>query len=130
MYLNGLSLRQIANEVGLSHVTIRKILTHELEKYDKSLFLKVSDTLKNSGSKSIKNPEVLKRVLRAYYSLINDNKTYLQIANDEHVSKFVIQRDLTDRLVKLNKIAPEIITYQMLKKANEVLNLHSLNNLK
>ena len=124
-----MSLREIASKEGISHVTVRKKLIEDLKYYNNALFLEVEDAIKNNIPKSVKDPEVLKRVLRAYYALVNDNKTYEQIAEDEKVSKFVIHRDLTVRLAKINQIAPETVTLQMVQKASDILNAHSRDNL-
>ena len=129
MYLDGMSLREIASEVGISHVTVRKKITEDLRELNNPLFLEVSDAIKGNIPKTIRDPEVLRRVLRAYYSLVKENKTYSQIADDEHVSEFVIHRDLTSRLAKISQIAPEIVTPQMIKNALVILSAHSISNL-
>ena len=129
MYLNGLSLRQISSEVGLSHVSVYHHLTRDLQKYNVILFDKVAAKLEENQPKSIKDPAICQRVLRAYRALVLENKTIDEIASEFKEPFFVIYRDLTTRLNALHKVAPETVTKEMIETSENILSQHSMANL-
>ena len=130
MYLQGLSLREIANRVNLSHITVRRYLKEKLAMYNRGLAARVNEKMDSNIPKSIRDELVSKRVLESYFMLVNEGKTINEIAIAKGVSLMVTTRDLTKRLVMLHEIAPEVVTKEMLEKAAEVLSTHSLENLK
>ena len=130
MYLNGLSLREIASRVNMSHITVRRYLKEKLPMFDRILASEVKEVMENNIPKSIHDELVNKRVLESYFMLVNEGKTINEIAKEKGVSLMVTTRDLTKRLVMLHGIAPEVVTDEMLNKAAKVLNNHSLENLK
>ena len=129
MYLNGMSLRNIAAEVGLSHITVRKLLLEDLYYYNVGLYEDVYNMMQSNKPKTINDKEVVDRIVRSYYHLIKDNMTIEEIASEEKVGSFVIYRDLTTRLFRLNKIMPDIVTNEMVKNVGEILKKHSMDNL-
>ena len=130
MYLSGLSLREIASRVNLSHITVRRYLKEKLPLYVPSLAAKVENKMDSNIPKSIQDETITKRVLESYFMLVNEGKTLSEIASEKGVGLMVTTRDLTKRLIMLHDVAPEVVTKQMLEKAAEVLKKHSYENLK
>ncbi len=129
MYLNGMSFREIAREVGQSHVTIRDNITNKLKNMDPSLHSKVQAKVVENSEKTIKDSEVRNRVLASYKLLVEENKTVAQIADALDVSENVTYRDLTSRLDMLHDAYPELVTSSMLRQTRIVLQKHSLSNI-
>ena len=129
MYLDGNSFREIAQQVKLSHVSVRRYLLEKLRHYNPSLANEVLEEINSNTPKSIHDGKVIKRVLTSLSKLVNENKTVEQIAGEMGVSTFTTYRDLTTRLKMLHEVAPENVSEEMLAAAAAVLNSHSLANL-
>ncbi len=129
MYLRGMSFREIAKEVGQSHVTVRDNLTNKLKNMDPSLHSKVQAKVAENSEKTIKDSEVRNRVLASYKLLVEENKTIAQIADALDVTENVTYRDLTSRLEMLHEAYPELVTSSMLRQTKIVLQKHSLSNI-
>ena len=54
MYLSGMSYRQIAKEVGQSHVTVRTNITERLRKIDLEKYYKVLEKVEENTEKLLK----------------------------------------------------------------------------
>ena len=87
------------------------------------------EMIKENTPKSIEDKKVVARILRGVHSLLNDDKTIIEIANDENTNEFVIYRDLTRRLKWLHEKNPELVSDEMILMVNDTLKKHSLNNL-
>lgn len=74
------------------------------------------EKLEYNKEKSIEDEEVRTRILDAYELLVLKNKTVSEIAADLGTTDNIIYRDLSERLQELNKVAPDIITNDMVKK--------------
>lgn len=129
MYLDGLSLREIAFVNQTSHVTVHNNITNRLKYIDKNLYNEVMTMIKENTPKSIEDKQVVARILRGIHSLLNDDKTIIEIANDENTNEFVIYRDLTRRLKWLHEKNPELISKDIILKVNDTLKKHSMDNL-
>lgn len=128
LYLQGKSLREIATIIGKSHITVRNNLTKKLKEADPRIYLEVMEKLTDNQEKTIEDKIVRKRVLEAYYLLVEKNKTIKEIANILSTTENTIYRDLTSRLNQMNVLNSELVTSQMLEKASNVLKKHSLYN--
>jgi len=129
MYLEGKSLREIAGEINVSHITVRKYLLEDLFDYNPILYEKVYNKMQDNKPKTIGDKAVVDRIVRSYYMLVNNNMTLEEIAKVENVGLFVIYRDLTTRLFRLNKLMPDIVTSEMVSNVSEILRKHSMDNL-
>ena len=128
MYISGKSLREIAEIIGKSHITVRNNLTKKLRYADAIKYEIVMEKLEYNKEKSIEDEEVRTRILDAYELLVLKNKTVSEIAADLGTTDNIIYRDLSERLQELNKVAPDIITNDMVKKVAETLRNHSIRN--
>lgn len=128
MYISGKSLREIAEIIGKSHITVRNNLTKKLRYADAIKYEIVMEKLEYNKEKSIEDEEVRTRILDAYELLVLKNKTISEIATDLGTTDNIIYRDLSERLQELNKVAPDIITNDMVKKVDETLRNHSIRN--
>lgn len=128
MYISGKSLREIAEIIGKSHITVRNNLTKKLRYADAIKYKIVMEKLEYNKEKSIEDEEVRTRILDAYELLVLKNKTVSEIAADLGTTDNIIYRDLSERLQELNKVAPDIITNDMVKKVAETLRNHSIRN--
>lgn len=128
MYIYGKSLREIAEIIGKSHITVRNNLTKKLRYADAIKYKIVMEKLEYNKEKSIEDEEVRTRILDAYELLVLKNKTVSEIAADLGTTDNIIYRDLSERLQELNKVAPDIITNDMVKKVAETLRNHSIRN--
>lgn len=79
MYIYGKSLREIAEIIGKSHITVRNNLTKKLRYADAIKYKIVMEKLEYNKEKSIEDEEVRTRILDAYELLVLKNKT--EIAN-------------------------------------------------
>ena len=86
------------------------------------------EKINGNKEKSVEDENVRKRVLEAYQLLVTKNYTISEIATKLSTTESIICRDLTYRLKQLNKIAPEIVTDEMVRKSLETLKNHSLVN--
>lgn len=129
MYLNGMSFREIAEEVGQSHVTVRDNITNKIKGVAPDVYELVQKQIENNSEKTVKAEDVKNRILAAYKLLVDENKTISEIALILGTTENVIYRDLTNRLCNLHELDPGTVTEIMLDKAKIVLQKHSLNNL-
>ena len=125
MYLSGMSYRQIAKEVGQSHVTVRTNIIERLRKINLEKYYKVLEKVEENKEKTVNDSEVRKRILTSYKLLTEENKTIIEIANILGTTEFTIYRDLTKRLKELNEIAPDIVQSEMVKRVERILKEHS-----
>ena len=121
MYLSGMSYRQIAKEVGQSHVTVRTNIIERLRKIDLEKYYKVLEKVEENTEKTVNDSEVRKQILTSYKLLTEENKTIIEIANILGTTEFTIYRDLTKRLKELNEIAPDIVQSEMVKRVERIL---------
>lgn len=128
LYLEGKSLREIAEISGISHISVGYNLTKKLKEIDLAKYELVMEKINGNKEKSIEDENVRKRVLEAYQLLVTKNYTTSEIAAKLSTTESIICRDLTYRLKQLNKIAPEIVTDEMVRKSLETLKNHSLVN--
>ncbi len=129
MYLDGMSFREIAKEVGQSHVTVRDNITNKIRDVAPDVYRKVQEKIEANSEKTIKDSEVRNRVLASYKLLVEENKTISEIATLLETTENVIYRDLTSRLGMLHEEYPELVTSTMLEKTKIVLQKHSLDCL-
>lgn len=128
LYLEGKSLREIAEISGISHISVGYNLTKKLKEIDLAKYELVMEKINGNKEKSVEDENVRKRVLEAYQLLVTKNYTITEIAAKLSTTESIICRDLTYRLRQLNKIAPEIVTDEMVRKSLETLKNHSLVN--
>lgn len=128
LYLEGKSLREIAEISGISHISVGYNLTKKLKEIDPAKYELVMKKINGNKEKSVEDENVRKRVLEAYQLLVTKNYTISEIATKLSTTESIICRDLTYRLKQLNKIAPEIVTDEMVRKSLETLKNHSLVN--
>lgn len=128
LYLEGKSLREIAEISGISHISVGYNLTKKLKEIDLAKYELVMKKINGNKEKSVEDENVRKRVLEAYQLLVTKNYTISEIATKLSTTESIICRDLTYRLKQLNKIAPEIVTDEMVRKSLETLKNHSLVN--
>lgn len=129
LYLSGMSYREIAEEYKVSHITIRNNLVNRLRNINPSLYDKVMDQVEKNTEKNVRDADVQKRVLESYRLLVDENMTIKKISSILEVNEYVTYRDVTKRLKSLYQLAPEVVTKEMLDKAQEVLTRHSDANL-
>lgn len=130
LYLNGYSLRQIARQEGVSHVTIHNNLVKKLIRVGElDLYVKVIAKLNDNTPDSISKKEVAERVLKAYHLSVDEDKTIEEIAEQLGASVFTIYRDLTVRLEKLHQKNAELVTKEMLDLSENTLSRRSLDCL-
>lgn len=127
LYLSGKSLREIAEIIGKSHITVRNNLTNKLKYADASKYEKVMEKILDNKEKTIEDETVRLRVLEAYRLLVEEGKTISEIATILDSTENTIYRDLTKRLKELSEIAPRVVTKDMVKYVNETLKVHSLS---
>lgn len=127
LYLSGKSLREIAEIIGKSHITVRNNLTNKLKYADASKYEKVMEKILDNKEKTIEDETVRLRVLEAYRLLVEEGKTISEIATILDSTENTIYRDLTKRLKELSEIAPRVVTKDMVKFVNETLKVHSLS---
>ena len=125
MYLSGMSYRQIAKEVGQSHVTVRTNITERLRKIDLEKYYKVLEKVEENTEKTIEDEGVRRRIIEEYKLLVLNNKSVPEIAAIMSITENTVYRDITNRLRDLNKTAPEIITDDMVRRSLETLRKHS-----
>lgn len=131
LYLDGISLREIAKRYKVSHVTVHYNLSYRLGKIDKTLYEKVGEKLESNRSSklSIKESDVVERILNAYRLLVFEDKSVEEISKILKTPYLVIYRDLTIRLRNINAIAPEIVTESMCTLVEEIFRKHVTDNL-
>lgn len=129
MYLGGgKSLREIAELTNQSHVTVKRNFDVRLKDYDLNLYLMVQEKLVENRAETVEDEKISERVLAAYKLLVNENKTIIEIAEELGATEFIIYRDLTKRLSMMVKIAPQLVTVEMVENVKNVLRQHSLDN--
>lgn len=129
MYLGGgKSLREIAKLTNQSHVTVKRNFDVRLKDINLTLYLKVQEKLADNREDTVEDEKISARVLTAYNLLVNENKTIIEIAEELGSTEFTIYRDLTKRLVLMVKIAPQLVTIEMVDNVKNVLRQHSLDN--
>lgn len=128
-YLEGLTMRQIAQKLNLSVWQIQKILKQELKNIDELKYQKVIHKINGKKKLLNKNEAIQKRVLKAYQLLIYHHKKVSEIASLLNVSYDIVYYDLKKRLPQLSTIVPDIITSEMIAKVNNQLKNNYLNNL-
>ena len=74
LYLSGKSLREIAEIIGKSHITVRNNLTNKLKYADAIKYEKVMEKILDNKEKTIENETVRLRVLEAYRLLVEEGK--------------------------------------------------------
>ena len=109
MYLDGMSFREIAKEVGQSHVTVRDNITNKIKDVAPDVYWKVQEKIEANSEKTIKDSDVRNRVLASYKLLVEENKTITEIATFLETTENVIYRDLTSRLGMLHEEYPELV---------------------
>ncbi|MDE6284534.1 MAG: hypothetical protein K2M17_02215 [Bacilli bacterium] len=129
MYLEGQSLRQIAAQEGVSHVTIHYNLVVKLKDCDLPLYIQVIAKLNDNTPDSIEKAEVAERVIKAYHLSVVEGLPIEEIAARLDSSPFTIYRDLTVRLPKLHNKSPEKVTKEMLEISERTLSQRSLDCL-
>lgn len=129
MYLGGgKSLREIAKLTNQSHVTVKRNFDVRLKDINLTLYLKVQEKLADNREDTVEDEKISARVLTAYNLFVNENKTIIEIAEELGSTEFTIYRDLTKRLVLMVKIAPQLVTIEMVDNVKNVLRQHSLDN--
>ncbi len=128
LYLSGLSLREISKSSKQSHVTVRNNLTKRLKEVNIQKYYEVLDKIDSNKVKSINDIVVIERVLKAYELLVNYDYNVKEIAEVLNSTEFTIYRDLTNRLVLLNNLYPDVISREMLERVALVLARHSMEN--
>ncbi len=128
LYLSGLSLREISKSSKQSHVTVRNNLTKRLKEVNIQKYYEVLDKIDSNKVKSINDIVVVERVLKAYELLVNYDYNVKEIAEVLNSTEFTIYRDLTNRLVLLNNLYPDVISREMLERVALVLARHSMEN--
>ncbi len=128
LYLSGLSLRDISKSSKQSHVTVRNNLTKRLKEVNIQKYYEVLDKIDSNKVKSINDIVVVERVLKAYELLVNYDYNVKEIAEVLNSTEFTIYRDLTNRLVLLNNLYPDVISREMLERVALVLARHSMEN--
>lgn len=128
LYLSGLSLREISKSSKQSHVTVRNNLTKRLKEVNTQKYYEVLDKIDSNKVKSINDIVVVERVLKAYELLVNYDYNVKEIAEVLNSTEFTIYRDLTNRLVLLNNLYPDVISREMLERVALVLARHSMEN--
>lgn len=129
MYLKGMSFRDIASLVGLSHVTVRDNITNKIKDINPSLYEEVLKKIDENSEKTINDPNIRNRVLASYKLLVENNKTVKEIATLLKESEYTIYRDLTIRLDKLKVEYPNLVSQDMVNNAKSILKKHSKDNL-
>ena len=131
LYLDGISLRKIAEKLNFSHVTIHYNLTKTLKDLDYELWSNVNEKLyAKKIANSIDDENVIKRILIAYKLLIANNLTVKEIALSLNESEFTIYRDLTKRLSLLVQKYPDKFSIYMVNDVQRRLTEHSFDNLR
>ncbi len=131
LYLDGLSLREIATKLGFSHVTIKANLDKNLKDLNYELWCEVKEKKEEKlNSDTIDDVNVQKRILLASKLLLDYDKTVLEIAQELNSTEFTIYRDLTKRIVLLSNKYPNLISIDTVHLVKNKLNEHKLNNLK
>lgn len=74
LYLSGKSLREIAEIIGKSHITVRNNLTNKLKYADASKYEKVMEKILDNKEKTIEDETVRLRVLEAYRLLVEGER--------------------------------------------------------
>ena len=118
---NNSSTRKAAVEFGISNATVYDWMNYSLKKIDSKKFLMVQQILKMNKPKTVDDIEIKKRVLEVA-KLITENYTVDQIANEFNVTINVIHEDLQTRLPR--------ISIELYNEVKQILNIHSMNNLK
>ena len=129
MYLDGMSLREIGEAVGLSHVAVSNHLDKQLPYYNNALWMEVQFQKHARIPKSVDDEEVQERILESFGLLINYDWTIKQIAEDMQVSPNTTYRDLTTRLVSLRDKHPDKVNDSMIMMAASRLESHAKDNL-
>ncbi len=129
LYLEGLTMRQIAKKLNLSVWQVQKLLKQELKNIDDNKYLKVINKINGKKRLINKDEAIQKRVLTSYQLLIYHHKKVSEIASLLNVSYDIVYYDLKKRLPKLSTIVPDIITSEMIEKVNKQLQQNYLNNL-
>ncbi len=129
LYLTGESFRSLAPIYKVSHVTIKNNFSNKLKDIDYDLWTQVMEAIENKKlEKSLDNPVVQKRILKAYQLLTEKDLTVVEIAKELNSTEFTIYRDLKNRLEALHKISSDVVTKEMLEKVQKILTTHSANN--
>ena len=121
--MDGSSFRKVAKNHNISHVTLREHFIKYLPEIDYELALCVNEKKDERKEKSIEDPEIKLRVLKAYSLIMGQNMTINDIAQKLNSTPFTIYRDLTSRIHKLDFNNEDI---ELLKAK---LVEHSRNNL-
>lgn len=129
LYLEGLTMRQIAKQLNLSMWQVQKNLKQELKNIDDNQYQKVINKINDKKRLINKDETIQKRVLKSYQLLIYHHKKVSEIASLLNVSYDIVYYDLKKRLPKLSTIVPDIITPEMIEKVNKQLQHNYLNNL-
>lgn len=127
LYLEGHSLREVAQMTNQSATTVRRNFLVKLSE-DESLYKQVLQKMQENQPLSIKNPEITKRVLNACHLLLDQNMTVAEIAKALNATQMEIYRDLTKRIYDYHEIDPDAITEEMLDSISITLKNHSKNN--
>lgn len=127
LYLEGYSLREVAALTGQSHVTVRRNFQEKLKEVG-HIYVQVMAKMQDNLPESIKNKDVMKRVLEAYDLCVNHNMTVLEIAEKLGTTEMVIYRDLTKRLKQYHEIDSYTVNREMIEKVALSLKNHSISN--
>lgn len=128
-YLDGNSLRSVAKDFHVSHVTLRTYFTEKLSSIDPLLSFEVIAALTDNAPMSIKKEEVVDRILKSYHMFVNNHLSIMEISKQFNVSFFTTYRDLERRLFLLHAAAPEFVTIEMVNNVKELMKTHRLDNL-
>lgn len=104
---NKASLRGTAKQFGLGKSTIFDYVHEKLPKVSIIRYKKVFDVLMANKSFSTNNVRVVRQVLQTYDYLVSGLSTQ-EIQECQHLSRNVVQRNLTTRLPKIDKEKYEI----------------------
>ena len=129
MYLDGNSLRKVAKAFGVSHVTVYEKFLNRLPHLNHLLASEVNDALKDNAPMSIKNSEVVDRVLKSYHLFVNNHLSIMEISKMLNVSFFTTYRDLDRRLYLMYEAFPEFVTKEMVDNVKKLMTSHRLSNL-
>ena len=129
LYLSGFSMRQIAEKLNISHITVRDYL-YKLGPINIALQIQVLDEIELRSPDSLKKEFVRKRVIDAMNLFLANDLTIKEIADIMHSTEFITYRDLAVRLPHINEYLEDKVPNENIAKVLSLLKIHALSNLK
>ena len=130
MYISGKSLRKIGAILNVDYEKVVLAFKNKLPLLNNDLSIMVNNILENNTPNSIKDPDVVKRILTTYRDFVEKGMSAREISENLNVSVDTVWSDLKTKIYTLHTVVPDIVTEEMVTKTRDALKNHSLANSK